>query len=1003
MNVGVPGGIPNRSTIFVNVLTTANTAYKCQGNGVADDSTAIQNALNDCPANQVVYLPAGTYRMNSSVRTNKSYTTLRGAGQGKTVIMPYVNGVYAPINFGTVDYPRPPAGAAITAGAIAGSTTITVTDTSAVGVGKLIRIDPVNPTWVHNFNGEKANPTMSFVFRATAKTSNTVTFTPALPVNLSTYSPKMAVYSASLIEGFGIEDLTINLINTTDAAALFCESSWACWIKNIEVANSNARTLFLSHFNAGEIRHCYTHGTRSGGPGHEGIDLYGDSCWNLIEDNIVNNGGFPGIVLGDWRGGCQGNVIAYNYGMGVLSNSSDTAGADISFAHGPHNVYNLAEGNVVSMIQADGYWGSSSNNTIYRNWVTVTHPTATQGMRAIDLTHCNDYYTVVGNVLGTPAFAGQYDTEVNAFNNGIKTIFRLGYPYMGNTGYSGIWPVTSPPNYSTMSYILASSDPTVKVASEFDPNVKATLFRANNYDYAHKSIADAVTGNMPASLFRSTKPNWFGNRAWPPVDPSKPGTLTLDAIPAGYRFVHGTEPPSATNVAPVASAQSVTTTANMSKTLTLVATDANGDALTYAIVANPMHGSLTGSGASRTYIPASGFTGTDSFTFKANDGTQDSNVATVSITVAAIVNHAPVANAQTISTVEDTAKTIQLMATDADANLLTYMIIANPAHGSLSGTGASRTYTPAANYIGTDSFTFKVNDGTIDSNVATVSVTVTAVNDAPVATAQTVATSQNTAKAITLAGADIEGGTLTYAIVANPMHGTLSGTGAVRTYTPTSGYVGADSFTFTVSDGSLTSTAATVSISVVAPPALIGADIGAVGLAGSTIYAGGVYTLKGAGSDIWNTADAFQFAWRSVVGDVRVTARVTSQTRSDPWAKAGVMIRESAAVGSRHAFTCLTPNNGLAYQRRLVANGSSNHTAGPLVIAPYWVRLERVGTTVISSYSANGVNWTEIRRETIAMGTAVQVGLAVTAHTTQTLSTATFTDVEIISATATSN
>src|SRR5204862_442707 len=116
--------------------------------------------------------------------------------------------------------------------------------------------------------------------------------------------------------------------------------------------------------------------------------------------------------------------------------------------------------------------------------------------------------------------------------------------------------------------------------------------------------------------------------------------------------------------------------------------------------------------------------------FKTNDGTLDSNVATISITVHA-VNDAPVVSDETVATDEDTAKAITLAATDAEGSALTYTVVTGPAHGTLSGTAPALTYTPAANYNGTDSFTFKANDGSLDSNVAAVSLTVTAVNDAP--------------------------------------------------------------------------------------------------------------------------------------------------------------------------------------------------------------------------------------------------------------------------------
>src|SRR5207247_2050864 len=127
--------------------------------------------------------------------------------------------------------------------------------------------------------------------------------------------------------------------------------------------------------------------------------------------------------------------------------------------------------------------------------------------------------------------------------------------------------------------------------------------------------------------------------------------------------------------------------------------------------------------------------------------------------------------------------------------------------------GAAQTYTPTANYSGPDSFTFTVNDGGLTSPPATVSITVTAVNLAPTANPQSVPTNEDTALDITLTGRDPEGATLTFT-PGTPLHGTLTGTGATRTYTPTASYNGPDSFTFTASDGSLPSTPATVSITV---------------------------------------------------------------------------------------------------------------------------------------------------------------------------------------------
>ena len=146
-------------------------------------------------------------------------------------------------------------------------------------------------------------------------------------------------------------------------------------------------------------------------------------------------------------------------------------------------------------------------------------------------------------------------------------------------------------------------------------------------------------------------------------------------------------------------------------------------------------------------------------------------------------------------------KAINLLASDADRDTLTYTVVSQPRNGTLSGNTFNLIYTPNANYNGDDSFTFKVNDGTVDSNTATVSITVTAVNDPPVATAQSVSTAEDTAVDITLAGTDTDNDTLTYTVVSQPGNGTLTGTAPNLTYTPTANYTGDDSFTFKANDG----------------------------------------------------------------------------------------------------------------------------------------------------------------------------------------------------------
>src|SRR5207244_1819488 len=165
------------------------------------------------------------------------------------------------------------------------------------------------------------------------------------------------------------------------------------------------------------------------------------------------------------------------------------------------------------------------------------------------------------------------------------------------------------------------------------------------------------------------------------------------------------------------------------------------------------HGTLAGDGASRTYSPAQNYNGLDGFTYKVNDGFIDSAISIAKITVLP-VNDPPVAQAQSLSVNEDISLLITLTASDVDGDVLAWSIVSPPAHGSLGGTPPQVTYLAATNYFGPDSFTFKVNDGHVDSEVATVSITVNPVNDPPVAHAQSVSVNEDTSLPVTLTASD---------------------------------------------------------------------------------------------------------------------------------------------------------------------------------------------------------------------------------------------------------
>ena len=275
------------------------------------------------------------------------------------------------------------------------------------------------------------------------------------------------------------------------------------------------------------------------------------------------------------------------------------------------------------------------------------------------------------------------------------------------------------------------------------------------------------------------------------------------------------------NYSPVANDTAITSSEDRDYTGMLSASDSDGDALTYSIIIGPANGRATVSDNATgtfSYRPVEDYTGLDSLIFSVTDSVL-SDIATVSITVTA-VNDAPVAVTAAVTTEEDMDYGGLVSAFDIDNDPLTYSLLTEPSHGTVAITDSSAgtyTYSPKVNYNGSDSFTFTSSDGTL-SDTSKVSITVTAVNDSPVAFAESVTTSEDTKYSGSVSASDVENDILTYNILTNPSNGTVSITNSslgTFTYSPTINYNGDDSFTFTANDYNYSDTA-TVSITITA-------------------------------------------------------------------------------------------------------------------------------------------------------------------------------------------
>jgi regulation of enolase protein 1 (concanavalin A-like superfamily) len=179
------------------------------------------------------------------------------------------------------------------------------------------------------------------------------------------------------------------------------------------------------------------------------------------------------------------------------------------------------------------------------------------------------------------------------------------------------------------------------------------------------------------------------------------------------------------------------------------------------------------------------------------------------------------------------------------------------------------------------------------------------------------------------------------------------------------------------------------------PPPWLDADIGAPGLAGSSSESGGTFAVKGAGADIWGTADQFHFVYQTLSGDLDVRAQVVGLQNVRAATKGGVMIRESLAANAPHGAMFASSLNGLAFHRRASPGAITTSTEGGASTVPVWVRLTRAGNLFCSYVSLDGAIWTLVGTETIPMAPSVYVGLAVTSHTNTKLATVSFADVSL--------
>jgi hypothetical protein len=572
---GIPGGIPTYTT---NVTTIDAATY---GNGTTDATAAINAALatsGTAASPRVVYLPAGTYRIANFINTSASYVVLRGAGPGSTKLRGELSG--APVmRFGNYNWTGSTV-LDITGSVPKGSTQITVSSASGLKVGDIIQIDQLDdPSYVFLFDaiyskrgpnggsgptspgrtGHSGYRSVAEQKEITAISGNVVTFSPPTRINFdAAWAPQAWKVidgpngtSGYGVRGVGVEDMYVTGGNNDQIQFMGAAYSW---IRNVESdgdpttgIGSVGRHFWLVHGFRDEIRHCYVHHANhiGQGGGAYGISLGVTTSDTLVEDNIavfLNK-----AILTEVSG--SGNVFGYNYADNVKTDSANWMEGAANGSHQAYSHGDLWEGNAAANIGCDTTHGSSGGLVYFRNnaWGRSSDPTyqaaQTQNLRAFSADAWAREMTVIGNVLQaypSGSFQPVYEKPTNTTNINVPAIYDIGdSDRIGNGGGGGIFDIsyTTPmANFGVAAGVLPNATYTTHAID--------MLYRHGNWDNVTNSVAwDPANSihTLPASLYLTAKPAFFGSNTWPWVDPTATtAAARVNVLPAKQRYDAGT-------------------------------------------------------------------------------------------------------------------------------------------------------------------------------------------------------------------------------------------------------------------------------------------------------------------------------------------------------------------------------------------------------------------------------------------------------------------------------
>jgi len=518
-NVGIPGGIPNRTTACATLNPGASAAQ-------------ISSALSSCPSGQVVQLNAGTYNISGiDFGAGKSNVTLRGAGADRTLLVftsgasTSCNGLFADVCMHSSDTNwrgGPSNTANWTAGYAKGTTVITLSSTAGLSVGKTIILDQLNDSsdgggiyvcetvsGACNDDGPNGGPSggqrsgraQQQLVAVTAIAGNLVTISPGLymPNWRSSQSPG-AWWATNAATADGIEELSLDHTASDDTYGIGLFNCNGCWVKGVRSINSNRGHVHAEDSARMVVRDSYFFGTQS-----YGVEVF-PSADALIENNIFQHVTAPQMI----NASCSGCVVAYNFSINDYYVPTNFLSHSV-FLHagGIDNV--LIEGNIGAGMYSDLFHGTHHFVTVFRNRYNGWEVGRTSNLQPQNLWPFSRFYNVVGNVLGQSGVSNNYQETPSAGNG--NSIYVLG------TG-------------------------TVNCCASGDPNVATTVMRWGNYDtvnggnrFVAAEVPSALAGaqaaysnvvpatqTLPASFYLSARPGWWpASKPWPAIGPDVTG------------------------------------------------------------------------------------------------------------------------------------------------------------------------------------------------------------------------------------------------------------------------------------------------------------------------------------------------------------------------------------------------------------------------------------------------------------------------------------------------